>query len=1062
MTNTLISTTYKIISRTVLSCVVLVVLVALLLVAALSRGPLTLTFLGPYLDQIIAEQYPEMTFAFEDIQMLWDSRDKDLVFNVQDMSIRKEQETVAFIPEVTVTFSGNALMQGRLAPSGLEFEGLKIVLTRTKEGSMQLGYSYEAARDADQKDENTTEASSPEVIHALLAELGQKQATSDLTAYLERLEIYQFGLFIEDEKINKLWRISSADLVLWKNDTGLNGRLQGDAHFGEDTVNLVFDAAYNRQSGETIMQTSVRDLPLPLLAREIPDLKILQGVSLPVSGNIDLSIDRMFQPKQVSFKLNAGKGLVDIPSLYKKPLSINSIEMVGHSAAPFNGVNLNVIKIDSAGPQITMNGMFQQTDAGFGMSIEGSFPEIKTSDVALYWPYSAGVDAYNWVTTKISDGMAKNVTFRIDLPAGAIESGKIPDDAIELKFDIEGASADYFSPLPKVTNIKGKTILTEKQIHIFDMTGQVNGLPLPQGDVLIYDFDKYDQIADITLKVVGENAKIFEFLDRKPLGLASPYGIDPAKMTGTGEVTAQFVFPLRDDLQLEQVRFEASGEFLNAFIPAVYEGYDLSEANMAALVTPEKLTVKGKGKIQGVGSDITFLSWFKGEKSGQRRYEVQSRLDDEERKLLGFDTEYLTGTVGTSLAVDLYPSGVSSGVATMNLIESDLKFDPLKIHKPVGVRGIAGTQFRTDQKGQTKLSNIRLNAEKLDLVAEAVLDKSGLLTFDAKNLTFEGGNASVNVKRTAENAYDARINGSHIDLKPFLLEETQPINEDPQALADALASPAVTAQFSFSEANLDEGINLSNLRGVINYRAGIISEGEVSAAYADKHQLSYVVGPDAENMRKFTFTASEAGALLKALDVYDDGKGGEMQIAGTMTNHPLNSKSTGFVNIKNLKVQKANVLAKILTIGSLTGIVELLQNDGMTFASIEGPFTYHNNVIETKDFRAVGAIGLTFTGKMDQLKQTTEGFGTVIPAYTLNSILGNIPILGRLLVGREGEGIFGFSYKLSGKSEDPDVFVNPVSALAPGILRRMFFEPWGSGDLEPVKPEPKKGPSAQP
>ena len=58
-----------------------------------------------------------------------------------------------------------------------------------------------------------------------------------------------------------------------------------------------------------------------------------------------------------------------------------------------------------------------------------------------------------------------------------------------------------------------------------------------------------------------------------------------------------------------------------------------------------------------------------------------------------------------------------------------------------------------------------------------------------------------------------------------------------------------------------------------------------------------------------------------------------------------------------------------------------------------------------------------------------------------------IPILGRLLVGREGEGLFAVTYTMKGDLKDPRVVVNPLSALAPGFLRRMFFigEPGAEG-----------------
>ena len=64
--------------------------------------------------------------------------------------------------------------------------------------------------------------------------------------------------------------------------------------------------------------------------------------------------------------------------------------------------------------------------------------------------------------------------------------------------------------------------------------------------------------------------------------------------------------------------------------------------------------------------------------------------------------------------------------------------------------------------------------------------------------------------------------------------------------------------------------------------------------------------------------------------------------------------------------------------------------------------------------------------------------GTIVPAYTINSLLGEGPLLGPLIVGRKGEGIFGFTYRSRGASDNPDVLVNPLSVVAPGFLRRLF------------------------
>ncbi|OUR76640.1 hypothetical protein A9Q83_13800 [Alphaproteobacteria bacterium 46_93_T64] len=1051
----MVLTASKILVRTALSVLVLGFLIALLLVAALSRGPVSLSFLGPYVDQIIADQYPELNLAFDGLELLWDSRDKNLVFGMTNMSVKKDEETVAYIPAVTVTFSGDALMKGRVAPSGLEFTGLEVVLTRTRSGTMRLGYSYTGLTE-----EKTVAAvqqdTTPDAIHKLLFDLGKRTGGSDLTAYLERLEVYQFSLFVEDEKLEKLWQVTSADLVVWKSEMGLNGRLQGDAHFGEEMINLVVNAAYDPTSQNTILRTNIQEFPLKMLAKEHPDLEKLTGVGLALSGDVSVALNPKFEPVQVGFVLNTGVGQVDLPELYKIPVELKSVMVEGHSAAPFNAVNINVMNIETLGPKITMSGTFENSDKGFGMSIEGSTSDVMAKDVGIYWPYSAAADAYKWVSTNISDGHASDITFRVDLPVGVLESGKIPDKAIEFKFSFQGVSTDYYSPLPKVRNIKGQAILTEKQIHVFDLVGEVHGLAVPTGDVLLYDFDKDTQTADITLSVIGESRKIFEFLDKEPLGFSTPYGIVPAKMTGVGKVDAQFVFPLKDDLTLERVNFEAKGQFENAFIPNVFEDMSLSNADMAVLVTPEKLTVKGTGNIQNTQANISFQSWFKGKRAGDRRYEVVAKLDDKARAELGLiDTPYLKGSVGASVGVDLKGDGKALGVVTLNLLESTLDIPEIKLSKPVGVRGLFGAQFQTDGKGNTKLSNIRLSSENMELVGEAELDDAGLLNFSASKLAFGKNDLSLIISRRNPKTYNVTVNGRTLDLFPFM-ESDDAANDNK---ADKKESPEkddlnFNVNLAIENALLDDGLSLTSVAGYANYSNGLVSNSEIVAKLEGAHEVKFSITPQS-NGRHLTFTSMQAGTFLRGIDVYDNSREGTLSVIADIDDTKEDSVVSGQVKIEKMRIIDAPVLGKILTIGSLTGIVELLQNDGMTFDTIEGPFTYTNGLITTKNFRAVGAIGLTFSGKVDQDNGTIDGFGTVIPAYTLNSILGNIPILGRLLVGREGEGIFGFSYKLKGESDNPTITVNPVSAFAPGILRRMFFEPWT--DAGSTNPNPSEG-----
>ena len=85
--------------------------------------------------------------------------------------------------------------------------------------------------------------------------------------------------------------------------------------------------------------------------------------------------------------------------------------------------------------------------------------------------------------------------------------------------------------------------------------------------------------------------------------------------------------------------------------------------------------------------------------------------------------------------------------------------------------------------------------------------------------------------------------------------------------------------------------------------------------------------------------------------------------------------------------------------------------------------------------------------------------GTIAPAYIVNSILGNIPVIGEFLQGGKGEGIFAATYKAKGSLDEPEITVNPLSALAPGFLRGMFdiFDGEGGGERVTPRALPEPG-----
>src|SRR5690606_21113859 len=83
-------------------------------------------------------------------------------------------------------------------------------------------------------------------------------------------------------------------------------------------------------------------------------------------------------------------------------------------------------------------------------------------------------------------------------------------------------------------------------------------------------------------------------------------------------------------------------------------------------------------------------------------------------------------------------------------------------------------------------------------------------------------------------------------------------------------------------------------------------------------------------------------------------------------------------------------------------------------------------------------MGATFAGVFDLARGVVSMSGTYIPVYGLNNVFSRVPVVGKILGGDNAEGLIGVTFKVEGPIDGPRVFVNPLSALAPGIFRKIF------------------------
>jgi hypothetical protein len=119
---------------------------------------------------------------------------------------------------------------------------------------------------------------------------------------------------------------------------------------------------------------------------------------------------------------------------------------------------------------------------------------------------------------------------------------------------------------------------------------------------------------------------------------------------------------------------------------------------------------------------------------------------------------------------------------------------------------------------------------------------------------------------------------------------------------------------------------------------------------------------------------------------------------------------------------------------SVVGLLDQMNGSGLHFSEVDADFLLTPQQVVLRSGSAVGAsLGVSLDGYYDLTRKQMDFQGVFSPIYMFNGI-------GSLLT-RKGEGLIGFTYQLQGPPDNPRVQLNPLSALAPGMLREIFRRP---------------------
>ena len=210
--------------------------------------------------------------------------------------------------------------------------------------------------------------------------------------------------------------------------------------------------------------------------------------------------------------------------------------------------------------------------------------------------------------------------------------------------------------------------------------------------------------------------------------------------------------------------------------------------------------------------------------------------------------------------------------------------------------------------------------------------------------------------------------------------------------------------------------------------------GDLRLRRSDNHQVVY-------------FETEDAGALFRFTDMYPRMFGGQMWLA--MDPPSAEQKpQVGTLYVSNFTVRGEPTLKRV------TSGAPGQPGGGVQFSEAHLDFTRYPGHMSIRDGVVRGpAVGVTVEGQIDYVKNDVHLRGTFVPFYGLNNLFGQIPVVGLILGGGANEGLLGITYEATGPPSSPRINVNPVSAIAPGLLRKFIPAP---GQYDPNFEAPRQ------
>ncbi|HEY1472724.1 MAG TPA: hypothetical protein VGF53_01420 [Pseudolabrys sp.] len=655
------------------------------------------------------------------------------------------------------------------------------------------------------------------------------------------------------------------------------------------------------------------------------------------------------------------------------------------------------------------------------------------------WPVFSAVDVRQWVVEHISGGTVERIVIAGNAPLKNFKADGPPmlDEGLSVSIETSGTTLRPLASLPAIRDADLTAHITGSYANLSVGRGTVEVTPgrklnIANGVFEIPNTHVKPQPARVNFRIDGSMPATAALLASE--GLRDDVGIVLDPTASRGSVAAQVTVNLLigRDAPKDSATYTVTADLTNFAADKMLMGQRVEASALRVSASSDGYQITGDVKINGTPVTIDVS---KRKDAADAELRMQAMIDETARRRLGFN---LGGTVTGTIPVKIVTRTSNDGKDAPMAVDADLT--PVKIDDllPGWVKAAGKPAHATYTLVKTaqslRFDDLTITGSGANVKGSVELDAASDIVsanFPVFNVS-EGDKVTLKADRGSDGVLRVAMRGDVFDGTHFV--KTSLAGEPPDKAKQKQTDLDLDIKLGIVVGHNGEtlrGLDLKLARRGSRIRSFTMSakigrdaplSGDLRVRSRDNHPVVY-------------FETDDAGALFRFTDMYPRMFGGQMWVAMDPP-APDQVPQAGTLFIRNFVVRGEPGLDRVVNGAPGQG------NSGVQFSEAHCEFTKVPGRMAVSDGVVRGPIvGATVEGQIDYVRDDMRLRGTFVPFYGLNNMFGQIPIVGLFLGAGSNEGLLGITYEASGPPGAPRITVNPVTAIAPGLLRKFIPSP---------------------